>query len=210
MKGITGFVAVAAVLLASPGAARAAGVSIFFGGDLHGVSRVPDFTVDDPSRGLGFVTGAQVEFELFGPVDLQIGALVAGTGYELTDRAGGGKVSYSGTQVQFPVQARFSPFKLFSMGAGAYLAKGVGDVECAQSGTVTCLAQGSYSDYGLKASDFGIVLSAGSGFGLGIVSVFADLRYLIGLSNQVLDPSGGITDFKQSDFQFLAGVRLGL
>lgn len=201
---------IAAFLLVAPVAAQAAGVSALIGLDSHGVSRVPDFTLDEPGRKAGFASGVQVDFAVLGPVSLELGAMVVGTGYKLTDRAGAGFVEYSGTQVQFPIQARVEPFALVSVGAGIYFAKGVGDLECVSSGAVTCLAQGSYQDYNLKPTDFGWMASVGSRFGLGVISVMVDLRYLKGLSNQLQDTSTGVSEFKQNDLQFLAGVRLGI
>ena len=100
--------------------------------------------------------------------------------------------------LELPVLERIR-FLGFSIGAGLYMARGIGSLKSQSGGGTTSY---SYADANIRDFDFGWV--GALSYTLPVFGLFADLRYNGGLRNL----SNIINDtYKFSDVQLLVGVR---
>ena len=167
----------------------------------------------------GFGGGALFGFGGAGPIGFELGALYLprnGTEAGSDGNNGTYTATIKSTVLEIPALLRFHLGHMFSVGAGAYYALGMGTTtmtmtDAGQSGTA---AASTGSDFGLLASAAVTIPLAPT---LGIV---IDGRYTMGLkaANYPLSTLGGILaggnpptmSAKYSDIQVLAGVKIHL
>ena len=155
-------------------------------------------------REFGFPGGGLlVDFDL-GSFQLQSGLLY------LQHKYGNSEFQFDVTEqtIDLPILLRYKIFPMLSIGAGVYAARFVGHqtVFLMNSGTVgnTLVVDEPYP----SSMDYGFLLSAALAIPVGFYDVVADGRYAQGLKNLALDPTNN--SLKRNEFQFFAGIRLGL
>ena len=145
----------------------------------------------DSDELLGYGAGALLEFGG--------GMLGTETGLIYVQRAIGysSAIKETSTWVEVPVLLRLHAGG-FSLGAGGYLARGVGSIKADIASTTTSL---SYSDAQLSNLDYGFSGALGYTFPF---KAFVDIRYNAGLKN--LSKVDDVT-YKFSEFQLFLGYR---
>jgi hypothetical protein len=175
--------------------ARATGLGVYGIAGLTGSSATPPGPILPPAYhgrwNLGF--GGFVRGDMVPGFELEIGASFLKRTYRLNDV---GNMDFQ--TLEIPVMVRVTGIPILTLGAGTYGAFKVGDrnVEPAAAGLAPTL----------KGFDFGLVGALGVEFPFGPAGVFAELRYLFGLS----DLDDGAYSLQTRNFQGIAGVRIGI
>ena len=165
----------------------------------------------DLSSGFGVGFGALVGVPVIFPgFKLETGLLYLTRQYSLSDGNSADTLTARLHSLEIPAVLRFEVLSIASVGAGLYYAKSVGQVSCVGSncGGIT---PSSYSDAGLKTSEVGLVLSGGVKIPVALTpfSVLTDVRVTRGLTNMLVDQTGGVSQ-KYNDVQILLGLNMSL
>lgn len=221
-------------LLGASSPALAARLSVVGAGTFSSLSNSPatttvsgaSVTFADGSKKLGIGGGALLGFRIGMLTELELGALYLSRKIESTTNAtipagttvGGvtltSAVNSSTTTtttanaIEVPLLVRVHFARYFSLGLGGYAAFGMGNVKSTDSaGTTT---QETYSEAGLKKTDYGLLGSAGIHIPMTVGLAFTlDGRYALGLADvnagtTVTDP---VVKQKYRDIQMLAGFQ---
>jgi hypothetical protein len=167
-----------------------------------------------PDTKLGVGAGAQFEVHLITKngvtLGLEAGANVVRRQFYFSDPAVPIHYQLSSPAVQVPVQLKSWLLSFLSVGFGAYYTMGVGDLLVRDSSNEASVQNGTrtYASQGLKKSDFGIIGGIGLNLPLGLLSILAEARITMGLTDLNSPSISGLTTKSQS-FQALVGVRFG-
>jgi hypothetical protein len=150
--------------------------------------------------GLSMLPGFQVES----------GFMLTPRKYRATDSTSG-VADTTSNQLIIPVLARFTALPLVSVGAGPYYAMGTGQVSTTVTPVGGSAGDPVLTDYdstgGIKKSGFGLMASARLEIPfLPTISLLADARYLLDLSNRSVDSADTL---KFKDLQLLVGASFG-
>lgn len=148
---------------------------------------------DNGTAGLGFGGGLGLEFG--GPfLSVEVDAI-----YVLR-KVVSPTASLTHPNLQIPIIARIGLGSIISIGAGGYLALGIGSVGSSIGPSV------SYASV-YKTLDYGITTSLAFDFKIGpATSLVLDGRYCLGLADVSVNSAGSM---KWSDIQVFTGVRFG-
>ncbi len=104
-----------------------------------------------------------------------------------------------------PLALRFNALPFVSVAAGPYFMMATGNVSTTVLGVT---AESAFDAAGISSSEFGLHGSVRVGFPIvPTIRVFADARYLMGLSNRATDAADST---KFNDVQVLGGLSFGL
>jgi hypothetical protein len=124
--------------------------------------------------------------------------------------ADGTEATQSYTALQLPVTLRYTGIQYFQIGAGPYYSMAMGDItsDNGSGGTATT----TFEDANMKKSDFGLAAVARGWYPIAPQwNLVGDLRYLMGLSNQIKEvPTGVDASVKSKDFQILVGATYAM
>lgn len=141
--------------------------------------------------------GALVEMPLAPFVGFETGGIYMTRKFDLAGK------TWKYPYLQIPMLVKFNALPWITLGAGPYLAFGMGT-------PTDGVNNYEYGTGDLRSMDFGLEGAAGLQFGLVPGAKFIlEGRYLMGLQNIDSTPEGASSQ-KWRDLQFLAGVRIGL
>lgn len=147
---------------------------------------------------LGFGGGLLMELKLGAKGGLELGALYLQRWYD--DTVSGATNTITATYIQAPLLLRFWLNPTISLGAGGYFASGYGKLKRGSESL-------TFSDYGIKPQDYGVIGALGFSFRLGgSTALLIDGRYTLGLANMA-NASG--LSFKTTSIDGLIGLRFG-
>lgn len=167
------------------------------------VSSLP--TGESTSMGTNFGFGVLGAYGFFPGFAAELGVLDMPRSVNLNDSAGKSISSVTGSYLEIPLLVRFTALPIISFGAGAYYAHTLGNPSVSVLGgsSVSANYPSNYSQ-----SDFGLEGSVAASYSImPMISVFADLRGLLGLVNE--DSSGATTQHYRN-VEILAGVTLSI
>ena len=193
MQRTTGRLIALAIIVSSFAAlptANAAGIGVYGVAGLSGTASTPPPTYGGKFNA-GF--GAFVRGDMIPGLDLEIGATLLKRTYNLNDLA-----TFDYQTLELPIMLRVTAIPILTVGGGIY-----GAFKLGSQTTDPAVAAVAPT---VKGFDFGLVGALGVEFPFGPAGVFAELRYLFGLTN--MDDGGG--SFQTRNMQGIAGVRIGI
>jgi hypothetical protein len=143
-------------------------------------------TSNSGDSGKGAIGGISLDLGM-SPVSFVADVLYAKRTY------GTGSSAYILDTIHVPVQLKFSLLPALFTTAGGYYAMGVGDTD-------------SFTNLGLKTTDLGAVVGIGAALPLGALTITAEARYNIGLTNIIENPVGSLS-IKNRHLDILIGLR---
>ena len=157
------------------------------------------------SSAASFGFGALIDFGGNPLVGFELGALYIPRRFN-TSTSG---TSETLTMLEFPLMVRFY-FPFVSFGAGAYYARGIGNVSSSTNGVAN--PDETYSDAGISQDDYGLTGSIALDIPVApAISLVADARVLYAIANLSALSSTTPTDSLMLwDFQVLAGIKFEL
>lgn len=185
--------AVLAGLVAQAPEGHAAGIGVYGLGNVTGSSSTPPPAGALLTGNFNFGFGAFVRGDLVPGLDLEIGADVIQRTYGVN-----GIGDFNFKALEIPVMVRLTAIPVLTAGAGLYGAFKLGDTVQNPNPLVGAPT--------LKGFDFGLIAALGVEFPLGPAGLFAELRYLFGLS----DIDDGANSLQTRNIQGVAGVRIGI
>jgi hypothetical protein len=214
---------------AMPELSLMSGVSLFSPSYSH--ANLPSVLTVSEEGAVGHAYGGSLCFDLGSFLGLEVGALRVARQFtqSLVSTQSGFTfdvdTEYRFQAWQFPLLIRLRPSTNFSIGVGGYATLGSGKVRGMTLGTLNGSvfsdgSEGTFTDQNLKGRDFGLAGSVSLALPLGAADLFVDGRYLLGLTEQLLDAtaspggsangvsaSGSTASFKNREIQVLIGLR---
>lgn len=158
----------------------------------------------------GYGAGVLFELGLMPTIGIEFGALTMARKFEFTTVVPvSSTVTLNAKMYEFPVLLRMHLGSFFSLGVGAYYARGSGEIsgETKLSNGATSKQIYTYASRNQTVSDYGALASIALYFHLApLTQLLLDGRYTIGMKNN--NTVAG-SERKFNDSQFLAGLRFG-